>query len=477
MAFCYIRRSSGGEIMLGFTKFALGVVFLFSVFSCSKPDSNPPAPAGVVGVEPTDIAGQPGDCKEFIKTIPADYFHEWIKVPENPFEPEGRKIQVFYYGPKTLNENVVIFYNGGPGSNSHGTKNSFDSDLAKHQLQQKISFIYVDQRGTGCSSGYPNKRTEEDVLRARWYGSTGIVYDSEAIRQKLLGAKKWKIFGQSYGAFIVHRYVSLFPGSIDSAYAHANTINADAEQRMYDRIYSQYRVLNMYFDVYPEDKAKLAALKNYLTLTKCFTTEFIGEVCGHELLAGSIFTLGFSNYWPYLHSNISEIVKANEDKFTIDDEKIKKMITQLMDYEESDMGLAGAVIAYFDRNVSGGYETCANVYRKLAEAQISEDQLLLNECMPSIQSKYSTSALNQKIKEIIGSKTDHLKIENFKEGLLKMKAKSFYLYSGEKDCFVPKESFNEELGYVGALLNYTNFMDSGHEGYRSEKQVWDDLIK
>jgi hypothetical protein len=64
----------------------------------------------------------------------------------------------------------------------------------------------------------------------------------------------------------------------------------------------------------------------------------------------------------------------------------------------------------------------------------------------------------------------------FKTALQVMPAGSFYLYSGEKDCFVPKEGFVEEITAVGPLLHYTHFMNSGHEGFYTENQVWNDLL-
>lgn len=442
------------------------------IFSCSNSgggSNNNPSPRA----EPTEFASDKKSCKEFIEGLPANYFHDWVQVPENPFDPSSPLINVFYYGPKELAQNVVAFYNGGPGSDSHGSSVGFDREIKKRKLEKNVSFIYIDQRGNGCSSGFPSEKSEADIQRARWYGSTGIVYDSEAVRKKLLGDKKWKVYGQSYGAFIVHRYASLFPESLEAAYAHANTINADGDERLYSRIFSQYRVMNLYFTAYPDDKAKLSSLKSYLTENKCFKTEFIGEVCGHEIIEAMIMSVGFSNRWSMLHEDLSKIVTS----VGVSDPEIASYIKDNLDEENPPVGYSMSVIGFYDRNTtSTDYTACSKIYEKLNAQGITEDQLLVNECMSAMQTKY-VSKVGQYVRQVLNNQHDHLTIEKFKAGLLRMKPHTFYIYSGEKDTFVPKENFPEEISAVGDLVNYTHFMNSGHEGCRTEDKVWEDLAR
>lgn len=454
-------------------------VFLtvFSILASSCSNSGSSAPAAKNGSDPSEFSGLPGDCKQFIASLPADYFHDWTAVPENPFEESSPKITVFYYGPKKLNDDVVIFYNGGPGSDSHGNHTSLQKEINRYNLQNKISIVYMDQRGTGCSAAYPTQKTATDILRARWYGSTGIVYDSEAVRQKLIGDKKWKIFGQSYGAFIVHRYVSLFPNSVKAAYAHANTISSDPLERLYGRILSQHRTLQMYFANYPQDQEKLKFLKGYLSENVCFETTYIGLVCGHEAIEGLIPDLGFSNRWPSLNKSLNLAVTKNADgSLAVNSNALKDLISE-NDYEEAPTGYSLSTIGYFDRNVAAiDFETCTQIYNKLSVQGINSDVLLMTECLSAIQF-HANSKSREIVKSALGGQTDILTLEKFKNGLMTMGSKNFYLYSGEKDTFVPKDNFTEEINALGSMINYTHFTTSGHEGYRTEKQVWDDLSK
>ena len=91
--------------------------------------------------------------------------------------------------------------------------------------------------------------------------------------------------------------------------------------------------------------------------------------------------------------------------------------------------------------------------------------------------KYHTSSSVQKIYEALQFQNNFLTMDDFKKGLTVLNPVNFYLYSGEKDTFVPKDNFAEELAAVGSSINYAHFMNSGHEGYRTEQKVWDDLVK
>ncbi len=56
---------------------------------------------------------------------------------------------------------------------------------------------------------------------------------------------------------------------------------------------------------------------------------------------------------------------------------------------------------------------------------------------------------------------------------------NLYLYSGEFDQMVPKENFTEQLTAFQGLPNlfYTNFPSSGHDGFYSEPQIFEELEK
>jgi pimeloyl-ACP methyl ester carboxylesterase len=448
-----------------FRSIFIGACSLYLFIACTGAKDSGPAANG--SLDPAEFSGQPGDCKQFIASLPSDYFHDWVNVQEDPSDAKSPNIHIFYYGKISQSKNVIAFFNGGPGSSSHGNHRAFESEMSQRHLQGQYSFVYLDQRGTGCSSPYPQGTDADSVLRLRWYGSAGIVYDAEAVRKKLLGDKsKWKIFGQSYGAFIVHRYVTLFPESIDRAYAHANVINADGLERLTARIYSQYRVLNLYLEKYPEDKARLQKMGTLFKAQVC-----AGTACGYEIYTSMIAMLGFSYRWPTLHDWI--------EKFSTGD---AVSAAELENYRKlylgpgaPGFGLASIVIGIFDRNIAfPNSENCQKVYAQIFEKGLTSDDLLMNECMGAMQSLHPSTRQDY-VKRALRNQQDVLTMQDFQRGIKSLSPKTFYLYSGEKDCFVPKESFGEELSAVGNLINYTHFMNSGHEGFRTEAKVWEDL--
>ncbi len=138
---------------------------------------------------------------------------------------------VYYYGYVFANEKApIIFYNGGPTSDSHSSFEAFStlSDEFKKLIQNEQSFIFMDQRGTGCSDTYLNSGMESEALFLDYirhlqndWASSSIVADSEILRKELFGDKiKWKVYGQSYGALIAQRYIEIAPQGLSSVHAH-----------------------------------------------------------------------------------------------------------------------------------------------------------------------------------------------------------------------------------------------------------------
>ncbi len=154
-------------------------------------------------------------CDILKERLTADYSLEKIEVPEDWSSQTSPKIKVAYYYSKAkmdAGQTPVIFFNGGPGGASAGSYrvlvlNKKDIESAFNNL----NFVFIDQRGNGCSQEYPEVNSESDVARLKNYTSRSIVKDAEAIRQKIWGDRPWKIFGQSYGGFIVRRYLEVAP--------------------------------------------------------------------------------------------------------------------------------------------------------------------------------------------------------------------------------------------------------------------------
>jgi pimeloyl-ACP methyl ester carboxylesterase len=284
------------------------------------------------------------ECKSFIASLEDKFTYGWVEAPLNytttESNPNAEKIKVFYYYKKTEKfKNPILFFNGGPGFSSHSSVSQFETSLTKLDIKGQLDFIFIDQRGTGCSSPtFPIGATQETFENLKWAASLGIVNDAEILREHLLGPKsKWKIFGQSYGAYIAYRYIEKFPASVSKAYAHGNAIGMIDYDGSYFRILSQHTVTEKYLKLFSDDRKRLQVLNQHFSdPTKCYANTLNQSMCGYENLSPFVYLLGFRDSWKYLHIYLQRIIPES----TIDETALKDYVSQSVSqsfyYRESD---------------------------------------------------------------------------------------------------------------------------------------------
>jgi pimeloyl-ACP methyl ester carboxylesterase len=304
--------------------------------------------------------------------------------------------------------------------------------------------------------------------------------------RKKLGIAKWKVFGQSYGAFIAHRYMAVAPEGVVSAHAHANTLNSDAFDRMTNRIGAQGRVLGEYLKRFPSDEASLKILSTSLTPSTCITHESNGaemKACGYEFTQTLVKMLGFSDNWFKLHQWVDYLVRDGQ----VDMKNLREFaIGNVFSSGGGGIGrsVAMMVLGYGDRNVETpnfitDYHGCKAIFDELKKRGFKDPESWpINECASTYQAgdneaskQYREEAL--KIFKVVTP--DHLTIDAFKAALVAHPEIPMYVYSGEMDTFVPRESFVEEVTALGSLIKYHHFMGTGHEGFYMEGLVWRNL--
>jgi pimeloyl-ACP methyl ester carboxylesterase len=425
-------------------------------------------------------------CTRLKSSLPEDWFQRYLQVPEDPSLPDGRKIKIFYYGKIYSHSIPTIFFNGGPGGASHSSYRVLTQNQANYDSNRKISFIFIDQRGNGCSDFYPQMSgkisdpTNENVLqRLKFYGSRGIVSDAEYVRTRILKKNKWNVFGQSYGAFIVHRYVMQAPESINAALAHANVLQSDPYIRMRERIAAQVRVMNSYLQQYPEDEKAFKALKSYLTPNTCFQNpDLTMKICGADVL--EIFTshlLGFADQWIKIHLWMQKIAPEAQ----ISESDLEKFVATFYFVDNNPLNSkkwAQKVIGWVDRNVvvTDSYN-CLKIKADLKKQGIDLNNSYSDECLGALQNP-DTRATDSYYTAVKHLDRDLMTLSDFTEALRSHPSLPFYLYSGQKDAYVPVANFTEELRYIKDLPNvhYTHFLNTGHDGFFTEARVWNDLI-
>lgn len=456
---------------------ALLAIIILQV-SCAKSNDNNGIKA-TVREEALKVATE--SCHTFVARLNADFatvpgaFYDYILVPEDPANPLSAKIKVFYYGRMVAGQTPVVFFNGGPAGNSHSSYTILTRQQHLDNAWSRIPFIFIDQRGTGCSDAYPQGSSAETLHRLAHYGTRGIVSDAELIRQQLR-IKKWKVFGQSYGAFLVHRYVVMAPDSVEAAYAHAGVITSDPFARVLGRIRAQNRVIETYLGDFPSDREVLTKIDAQLTPDVCFAhVGFSKSICGLEAIEPLLMELGFVDNWMNMHARFDLLLKDGK----LDRRRVGELLnrTWFVPAEKGrDSEIASMVLAWSDRNVANeDKDTCEKIYAQLRNEGAKPEAWLFNECSAPIQTgEPGTKPLEQEIKSLLPQ--DLLTLNDFKNTLTSHPNLPFYLYSGAKDAYVPVDDYAEELGQVRSLIRYTHFLGTGHDGFYTEARVWEDLL-
>lgn len=409
------------------------------------------------------------ECQTFREGLPSDYFQKFISVHEDPKNSNSPLIKVFVYGKIEQGKDPVVFFNGGPASDSHG------SDLSDVPQSKDFSLIYMDQRGTGCSTPFPSDVNEKTLWRLKNYASRGIVADAEATRAELLDANtKWKIFGQSFGGLIVHRYITAAPEGVRSANAHGLSIMADADEWLKLRLLSQKRVLVEYLKEYPGDEKLLRTAQSLIPETQCWKSDVL-SVCGPKVLDSLTIFLGFKSSWTSLHQVITTLVNGSGK---LNKQRLDWVVEKLAFGVYASNYHAATVISMVDQSAPNPeFNVCRVPLEKLAKEGETPENWLINECriIPNIQN----SAWDPLLKNFVSDRKvpDMLNLEEIKQSLLANPLMPFYLYAGLLDVFVPYETFHEEISYLGNAVNFEMFPNSGHEGFMSEAKVWENLKK
>ena len=158
-----------------------------------------------------------------------------MQVPENPAEPNGRKIglRIAWLPPENEADSMpdpVFMLAGGPGQSAVDTYAGMDP--AFEEVRKRRHVILVDQRGTGGSNllnckfddeqaadmsvegAAADAKTCETTLSKkadlRFYTTTAAVGDLDAVR-KALGVEQINLMGVSYGTRVAQQYTLRHP--------------------------------------------------------------------------------------------------------------------------------------------------------------------------------------------------------------------------------------------------------------------------
>ncbi|MGB0454735.1 MAG: alpha/beta fold hydrolase [Bacteriovoracaceae bacterium] len=424
--------------------------------------------------------------KHLLKLKENGYQYKWLSVPENYHEPQSRKIEVFYYWKIFHQESPLIaYFNGGPASSSHASFN-----LYLRKKPNGYNFVFIDQRGTGCSSLYPEMK-EENIARYQYYFHESIVRDAERIRESLLKkSQKWIIFGQSFGSKIVHQYISLFPHSIRAAFAHGAVPeeNNDPFKSVVSKSLNQIKMNKKYFQKHSDDKNGIKLIRakvrhNNPQEPYCISRDDV-KLCGIEsILATMGFFLGKTTNWDSIHQAIeklSHLAKTNTSAFF----KEFNRIFEKNAFDILEMNGPIEILMRVQAKKEGHYKT--SMFDKRDSFKNELDQALLKTGrvhLDDLQLR-SEATFEQGLESKLISKVETLELDppshrltprSVIEGLNNNPSLDFYLYASGLDTRTPPDKYEDMKKAGDGLLKFHLFPNGDHQDYHKQKKIWDDL--
>ena len=374
------------------------------------------------------------DLKRFIAKLPPDYTYGLLKVPENWNKPDGKLIDIFFYGRikgKGIysQETPTVFFNGGPSKDSHSLYENIENSQVGHDLP----IIFIDQRGTGFSSSYPS--SPKKVFD--FYGSEGIVRDAEAVRNKLLGDENWNVFGQSYGGLIVYRYLKLFPNSIRKAIADGFALHSHPEENLLN-FKAQYKIdliLN-FFKKYPLNVARVKKIKNQIN-GKLSTGIYSSDEC-----IDLILTIGIQDVssWILVDDFLSKVAPESEHSinFAYFQNFINTNFKKIIERKTFLLSSASTIIHYSE--IGDNYTIFAEKYLPSLLSRIAElkEELPIFVLSDELRLREDTS----KLKGLVFLK-NQIFINDISNALMKNPSLELYVFSGISDVYIPPQSYEE----------------------------------
>lgn len=430
--------------------------------------------AAVLGLVQTAYAGTPppgasAACVKYVQGLPSEIETDFLMVPEDWDHPTtSPQIPVFFYAPGLKTEKKFIaYFNGGPGGATHGVYTYLKS---KVPLSAGVPFLYIDQRGTGCSGSYPNVPvTLESGKRLALYGTRNIVRDAEAVRKHLLGDQPWGIFGQSFGGYIVHRYIATFPKSLNLAVVHGSSLMKNGIRWVETRLMAQHRVSQEYLKIYPGDADILKSARAQVPEDYCQGNKTI-QVCGAALLDNLAWSpITYPGRWPLLHQTLARLLKSDGK---LDLAYLETLIPNQVTSEESVTDFMVAVIP--GREVPGGLLntwSCKKAVPRMKRRGVDSQSWFYSECRTALAAKATYDSFLKKL-----LKDDMIELSDVRKSLKKNPGLKFHLFSGEFDTFIARESYVEEVKALSKFSNFSfkNILNIGHD-WLNGPEVWSAL--
>ena len=432
----------------------LALLFFASASAVAKDANHPPQALPITEA-----------CQKHLDTLTnaSDSFqYGWITVAQS--QTNDRPVHLFYQmnlirDEKQEIKKPVVFFNGGPSMDSHG---SLIRLLQLPAFNSEASLILFDQRGTGCSSPYPSNPDTSDLND---YGSRKIVDDAESLRE-FLGLQKWTAFGQSYGGLIVQRYLETHPESLTRAVIHGmslGSIDADAALRRFEMGVAG---LDEYLAENPAVEIQLQAIHEQIPDDYCIRSRGFLQLCGKALMDLHVVFTRNLNQQAYRESFQGWVQHLFDIAITrghgMNHPDVHSYWTQLSNY-----AIGQDLTRYYweqvitKQEITPGFSDSetGRLFQADTTALVSEARLFRS-------FQYEDSSF-------LDVAVDAVSLDTVKTNLEAHPDLKFHIFAGELDVFSPasviRAQYQEHLPLDNVI--FMAFENSGHEGYSTESAV------
>lgn len=328
--------------------------------------------------------------------------------------------------------------------------------------------IFTDQRGTGCSSPYPKYSSDNNYKYSYWT-TIGIVHDAEMIRKRL-GLSQWNIFGQSYGGFIVQRYIEKYPQSILKAVSHGGLSLGNASElgMLMDLRYEfQMQVIKKFLDQYPLAKAMIETIvRKRLCAPKHLKIDVCGAKLVHALGAKHQLIIKPKSGWSDLYDYLDQTVKYNITKPLHHPDP--KVLNQPVAQDDDSISLfkAGRYITTFDtdndlinfnRLRTLGLRTLGSIEMLSLTEFFEQGNRDYREKKPEFEGYLKFYQTKIQI--------DRVDLDVIKENLETHPNLKFFVFSAELDYLTPPIIVEKAVKEMGNNVQYTELLNKGHASF------------
>lgn len=418
-------------------------------------------------------------CEDFKKQLAADarVTVSELQVPKNYKFPHKEKINLMYWTRAALVETTqyppLLLIHGGVGGNSSGL-----FTWKKIMDEYPGTIVSLDLRGEGCSNFFKYLRP------ANQFGDVTIqatVQDLEVLRKTLYGEKRWRIFGQSRGSAIAHRYLERFPDSLESVHAHGLAMQDRQGFEEYSITRSKFnaRAGRTFYSLHPEAGAVIEEIRQLLSANQhCLTVNYGADeleasarpqICGPQLVDAFSGRLSSMSGW----KTFADSLIALKSSGTLDFEGAKKLLQTTIDsslYVRYGHYIYGTNTLEFnapDPKVLQAIDQDAD----LASAPLSEGRFILHVMYPLYVKMFGDN--------VCGSH-QHYHFGKVRHSILKRKLMkdplNVRVYMSEYDPVAGPEAFDYEKAQLSGHAQFTYIEKSAHDGWKTHPQVADDLL-